>query len=79
MRQICDICGLHNYYVLLEFHRFDLVLLCARVMSMVSFFPPKFSWAILKSMSVGGNLQPGSRMHPPNPSLGRVWGRARNA
>jgi hypothetical protein len=25
------------------------------------------------------NLQPGGGMHPPNPSLGRVWGRPRNA
>jgi hypothetical protein len=25
-------------------------------------------------LAVGGNLQPGGGMHPPNPSLERVWG-----
>jgi hypothetical protein len=28
---------------------------------------------------VGGNLQPGGGMHPPNLSLGRVWGKSRDA
>jgi hypothetical protein len=31
------------------------------------------------SSFVGGNLQPGGGTHPPNPSLGRVWGRLKSA
>jgi hypothetical protein len=33
----------------------------------------------LGKINVGGFLQSGGGVHPPNPSLGRVWGKSRNA